>query len=148
MQHFNITVTGRTMMFPAKKIFFVICIVFFVVFCSVTSSEAWLVTVKNDTEYLVSVRLYVNFIVNGLHEEVTICAGGSHTFDTGGLCPSGFTGTIYHRYASSLAETSILGHEVGISGFSAGCWNSAWKVCRKRGSGHVTETRDYGFCKQ
>jgi len=136
------------MMFPVKKIFFVGFFVFFMVFCSVSSSGAWLVTVKNDTEYLVNVNLYVNFFVNGFYEEATIIAGESHTFDTGGLCPSGFTGTIYDRYASRLSETSILGHEIGVAGFSAGCWNSGWKVCRKRGSGHGTETRDFGFCKQ
>jgi hypothetical protein len=112
------------------------------------------VTVTNDTDCYVAVSLYVYvmFKGNSLHSYRIIEPGGTYTFQTDALnCPSGFRGYVYDRdftWEKKLTPTSILGHETSKSGFSAGCWNSSWKICRKHGSqGEQVRDNDYGFCK-
>jgi hypothetical protein len=116
--------------------------------------HAWTVTVRNDSEETCRVDLYyTSFEGNKEYGMKLVPKGGTATFETGLWCPSGFTGIIFKDPKNleypSLASTSILGHETGTTGFSAGCWNSSWKICRKRGEGYKeVRNNDYGFCKQ
>lgn len=129
-------------------------------------SHAWKVTVKNGNEnkmingvetystVTATVTFYYNaLIANGEGAWQNIHLGESFTYDSGGLCPSGFTGRLFFitkdgkMDEKELAPTSILGHEVGKEGFTAGCWDSSWTICRKRGQGVTINNNDYGFCK-
>jgi hypothetical protein len=116
--------------------------------------HAWTVTVKNDTGETCRVNLYyTSFDGNKEYGYKLLPMGSTVTFETGAWCPSGFIGIIFKDPKNleypSLASTSILGHETGMAGFSAGCWNSSWTICRKRGAGSKeVSNNDYGFCKQ
>ena len=112
-------------------------------FCSL--SFAWDVTVHNPTPYFVQVEIYTTVFTSEILESTIITKNSSHTFKTGNWCPSGFKGNFMP--GARIASTSILGHETEL--FSAGCWNSSWQICRKRGNeGDEIKDNDYGFCKQ
>jgi len=125
---------------------------------SASSAASYDVKVQNDTGHTVVVTLYVSTLIQGNkdYSKWGMSSWLSHTFTTDWHCPSGFKGTIHQEQGAwidpngyKLASTSILGHETGKSGFSPGCWNSSWKICRKRGKdGDPLKDDDYGFCKQ
>ncbi|MEE9910422.1 MAG: hypothetical protein K4571_01760 [Deltaproteobacteria bacterium] len=131
-----------------KKRIVGMAIIFTLILGMGTLSFAYDVTVTNELDGNAQVELYVNFFGNFEHDSKVIGKNSSHTFKTGGWCPSGFKGKFVKHYTyieKTIASTSILGHETGTSGFSAGCWNSSWKVCLKN---EGTRDAHYGMCKQ
>ncbi len=112
-------------------------------------SSAFDVTITNQSPYLTRVHVYVTKDYKNVESAYGyLDPGVSYTFKTGGWCPSGMVGLVYVDPARDIASTSILGHETGKAGFSPGCWNSSWTVCRKRGAaGSPVQNNDYGFCR-
>ncbi len=131
-----------------------------VLFCAPSVAFAWQVTVQNDTQYYAKVNFWGNHLFwSQIEATREIDAGASVTVDTGGICPSGFSGQFEEKQAlgrpqgggfiSYLAPTSILTGGGGEpSMFTACCWNSSWRICRKRNEGGVMQNEDFGFCKQ
>jgi hypothetical protein len=117
-----------------------------------SNSHAWRVTVTNGSDRPCIVLFYDNaYIVNDWQYRETIQPSQSITLDSKGYCFSGLEGFYFPPDGREvkIASTSILGHEVDVGGFSAGCWDSSWTICRKRGAGDPNvRDNDYGFCKQ
>ena len=137
-----------------KKIF-IAAMVSLLVSGSISIANAWELTVRNDTGKNCKVLIYDDrFAANYPREEVTIASGSSYTWHTGGYCPDCMKGEIYASGQSNpgwrkIKWTNCLGKEIAIAdGCTACCWNTSWRICRKRGEGYDIRDDDYGFCKE
>lgn len=140
-----------------KKIF-ITAMVSLLVSGSISITHAWEVTVRNDTDKDCKVTLYTDRMF-AIHPETeaTLTPGASYTWRTGSWCPDCIKGKINIPSGTQSSSgwktikwTNCLGNEISIAdGCSPCCWNSNWRICRKRGEGY-SEVRDddYGFCKE
>lgn len=128
-----------------------VVIVSLLLLSSVSVANAWRVTVRNDTNYNCSVRLYTDhFFQCYKTDKERITPVSSYTFDTGAWCPQSLEGwIIIDGVEKKMKSINIgVGNEISdaCQDGSAACWNSTWIICRKRGSGAVNDY-DYGFCR-
>jgi len=107
--------------------------------------------IVNDRIYTtepVVVDIWVNkLLFNGMVASYDMVAPGeTRAFETGGLCPSGISGSIFYRSgALSMQSHSCLGSDVEYKWFTACCWNVNFKVVRKQGDDSTVKNNDYGF---
>jgi hypothetical protein len=125
-----------------KKIF-IVAMVSLLLSGSISITNAWEVTVRNDTGKDCKVTIYdYRFVSVSPREEMTIASGSSYTWKTGGYCPTCMDGQIYASGQSSpgwkkIKWTNCLGNEIAIAeGCSPCCSNTSWRICRKRGEGY------------
>ena len=120
---------------------------------SATTAEAYEVTITNDSAYTCEVSVWTMHLFFSVNEGTfTLQPGQSHTWDTGGWCPAGFSGDIAGPQGwRRLQMADCLGNNSSSStGFSATCcWRLNYKICKKISGDHIElRDNDYGFCKQ
>jgi len=121
---------------------------------------AWSVDVENVWWWKGQVKMCTEKLIGSDDCETKDIAGGETiSFHTGARCPKSMSGKFTNHYTNNtivqlaLQPVSIdSGNNISdLSDGKMACRNTAWKICRKRGTeGDYSNLKDFdfGFCKR